>query len=198
MYHPFRFLVFLGFLFTLILHCHADPGSGCSKTSPLLHFESDIEMVQHQLRGLIKVLDDCSFRVSEFDMLPGSDVHWWGAAGPDFANLTSGFVIADDKLNKTYKNESFVVRLRSNLTWDRIGVLAVWDIPTASDFGHVVMGDPRNGSGNIAVSPDLAPSPAMEPNSSTVRNRTGGVPTMFENCKVLSPNYRVRWTLSAD
>ncbi|RVW54164.1 Cytochrome b561, DM13 and DOMON domain-containing protein [Vitis vinifera] len=116
------------------------------------------------------------FRVSEFDMLPGSDVHWWGAAGPDFANLTSGFVIADDKLNKTYKNESFVLQI----------------------LGMSFMGDPRNGSGNIAVSPDLAPSPAMEPNSSTVRNRTGGVPTMFENCKVLSPNYRVRWTLSAD
>ena len=27
---------------------------------------------------------------------------------------------------------------------------------------------------------------------------TGGVPMMFENCRVLSPNYRIRWTVSAD
>ena len=38
----------------------------------------------------------------------------------------------------------------------------------------------------------------MEPNSSTTRKRIDGVPMMFENCKVLSPNYRVRWTVSAD
>ena len=38
----------------------------------------------------------------------------------------------------------------------------------------------------------------MEPNSSTTRKRIDGVPMMFENCKVLSTNYRVRWTVSAD
>ncbi|KAL6542026.1 hypothetical protein OROGR_011512 [Orobanche gracilis] len=45
-------------------------------------------MVQHQLRGLFSVVDDCSFRVSQFDMLSGHDVHWWGAAADDFQNLT--------------------------------------------------------------------------------------------------------------
>ena len=38
----------------------------------------------------------------------------------------------------------------------------------------------------------------IEPNSSTTRKRTNKVPVMFENCRVLSPNYRVRWTVSAD
>ena len=45
--------------------------------------------------------------------------------------------------------------------------------------------------GNIVVSLDLASSPTMEPNASTTRKKTGEAPMMFENCKVLSPNYRV-------
>ena len=52
--------------------------------------------------------------------------------------------------------------------------------------------------GNIVVSPDLASSSTMEPNASTARKMTSGTPMMFENCRVLSPNYRARWTVSAN
>ncbi|KAM1523712.1 hypothetical protein ACFX10_008390 [Malus domestica] len=53
-------------------------------------------MLQHQLCGSIQIIDDCSFKVSDFDMLPGSDVHWWGAAAPDFTNLTDRLVEKGD------------------------------------------------------------------------------------------------------
>ena len=135
-------------------------------------------MAQHQLRGVLTILDDCSFRVSQFDMLPGSDVHWWGAIAPDFANLTAGFIVSDHALNETYKNASFVVHLRQNVAWDQIRVLALWDRPTASDFGHIVLAN---------KSSDSAPSLPVN-----------AEPTMFENCKTLSENYRIRWTLNAD
>ena len=178
--------IFLGFLFLFLflLHlCHADPNPTCSKTSPLVGLRSEFKMVQHQLRGALTILDDCSFRVSQFDMLPGSDVHWWGSVAPDFTNLTAnGFVVSDQTLNDTYTNATFVVHLKSNVTWDRIQVLSVWDLPTASDFGHVVLEAPAAGS-----------SPGSNPSS---RNHTE--PTMFENCKVLSERYRIRWTLNAD
>lgn len=150
-------------------------------------------MVQHQLRGVISVIDDCSFRVSQFDMLSGSDIHWWGATALDFANLTSGFMISDHSLNETYKNATFTVRLLDNVTWDQIPVLAVWDLPTASDFGHVVLNRSESG---ISLSPELAPAP--EPHLAREKNRVLTVPTMFDNCKVLSENYRVRWTLDVD
>ncbi|BBG94985.1 hypothetical protein Prudu_003404 [Prunus dulcis] len=151
-------------------------------------------MVQHQLRGSIKIIDDCSFKVSDFDMLPGSDVQWWGAAAPDFTNLSAGFVVSDQKLNETYKSASFTVRLRDNVTWDRIQVLAVWDRPTASDFGHVILGDFRSGSSDPAPSP----SPSSATGSGNGTGRVHTEPTMLENCKVLSKNYRVRWTLNSD
>lgn len=133
-------------------------------------------MVQHQLRGSFSIINDCSFRVSEFDMLPGSShVHWWGAAGEDYENLTSGFVVSDDHLNTTtYRNDSFTVNLMNNVTWDQIRVLSVWDTSMASDFGHVSL--PNSGS-NSSVNEE---------------------PTMFKNCKVLSDTFRLRWTLKED
>ncbi|GFS41856.1 DOMON domain-containing protein [Actinidia rufa] len=86
-------LLFLGFLFHWILPCcYSDSGPNCPKTNTsLLNFESEFVMLQHQLRGVFELIDDCSFRVSEFDMLQGSDVRWWGAIRDDFTNLTTGF-----------------------------------------------------------------------------------------------------------
>ncbi|OVA00279.1 Cytochrome c assembly protein [Macleaya cordata] len=155
-------------------------------------------MIQHQLRGVFTLIDDCSFRVSEFDMIEGSDVQWWGALGDTFENLTLGFEISDDKLNRTYKNASFVVHLKNNVTWDQIKVVSIWDKPTASDFGHVLLTNPNNYS--YASSPDLAPSPSVstETNRSRERNRIYEQATMFDNCMSLSPSYRLRWTLSPE
>ncbi|KAJ9546495.1 hypothetical protein OSB04_019038 [Centaurea solstitialis] len=132
-------------------------------------------MVQHQLRGSFSIIDDCSFRVSDFDMLPGgSNVQWWGALGDDYENLTSGFVISDDKLNSSvYRNDSFNVNLLQNVSWDKVKVVSVWDSSMASDFGHVVLGK------NSSIVGDLEDQP-----------------TVFENCKVLTDSYRLRWTLN--
>lgn len=195
--------VFIGSVFTYVMFysilfpfCLADSNSvsSCSKNSSLVGFESDFVMVQHQLRGLFSFIDDCSFKVSQFDMLEGSDVHWWAAGGDDFSNLTSGFVISNERLNRTYKNESFVVNLMKNVSWDQIKVVAVWDKPTYSDFGHVLMQYPGNQSDILAPEP----SPTLETNSSRSKTPIYKQPTMFENCKTLSSTYRIRWTCNGD
>lgn len=190
-----KHVILFGFLLSFFVFCYSDPDPKCSRNSPLVESEYEFPMVQHQLRGLLKVIDDCSFRVSNFDMLSGSDVHWWSANSTDFENFTAGFVVSDQKLNETYKNSSFVVNLRSNVTWEKIQVLAVWDLSMASDFGHVVLWKPNNGS---ARSPNLARSPSNEVDLGNNSSMDHTEPTMFENCKVLSDNYRVRWTLNAE
>ncbi|KAF4385694.1 hypothetical protein F8388_010250 [Cannabis sativa] len=188
-YRHARQLALFGFLveFILLILCGVVSGLSCPNTSSIVGFESEFNMVQHQLRGSLKIMDDCSFRVSNFDMISGTEVYWWGANGSDFENLTSGFVVSDQKLNDTYKNSSFVVHLGKNVTWDGIQVLAVWDRPTASNFGHVLL---KNVSSNESQSSGSS--------SGTGLGRGHVEPTMFENCKVLSDNYRVRWTLNAD
>ncbi|KAG1363712.1 cytochrome b561, DM13 and DOMON domain-containing protein [Cocos nucifera] len=171
---------------------------GCRKNTTLAGFEAELAMVQHQLRGVVRVLDACSFSVSEFDMLAGStQVRWWGAAGDGFRNLTLGSPISDQTLSRTFRNESFTVRLADNATWDHIAVLAVWDPVTASDFGHVVLGAPGLDQSEAPIpSPDLSPVPS--PSSSSVERRSKRrihpQPTMFDNCLTLSPRYRLRWT----
>ncbi|CAN0876282.1 Cytochrome b561, DM13 and DOMON domain-containing protein At5g54830 [Linum grandiflorum] len=187
-----RFLISLFFLGSL-----ADSGQSCPKTSSFVGFESQFFMVQHQLRGVMTIVDDCSFKVSKFDMLSGLDVHWWGASAGDYVNMTKGFVISDQKLNETYKNSSFSVKLRENVTWEQIQVFSVWDIPTASDFGHIIL---KNESALASrLSPGLPPTPS-ENNTSPgeEKGRIFMAPTMFDNCKVLSKDYRVRWSLSAN
>ncbi|KAK9080020.1 hypothetical protein SSX86_001695 [Deinandra increscens subsp. villosa] len=174
-------LLSLCFLINLFVLTKSDPNCPQSNTS-LLNFTSQFVMVQHQLRGSFSIINDCSFRVSEFDMLPGSShVHWWGAVGDDYENLTSGFVISDDRLNSTsYKNDSFTVNLMENVTWDQIRVVSVWDSLMGSDFGHVV----------------LLPNSESNSNSSTSAVIRVQPMTTFENCKVLSDTYRLRWTLN--
>lgn len=209
----FRFLGFLLFVFfyidVFLVFGNAEMGKNCSRNTSYLGYESEFIMMQHQLRGVFTLIDDCSFRVTEFDMIQGSDdVHWWGSVGDTFENLTLGFQISDDKLNRTYKNDTFIVHLK-NITWDHIKVVSIWDKPTASDFGHVVLENPRNFS--FAPSHSIAPSPSestnktnssssssSSDNSSRNKNRIYEQPTMFDNCKTLSTNYRLRWTLSSE
>ncbi|XVE53094.1 hypothetical protein DITRI_Ditri02bG0176900 [Diplodiscus trichospermus] len=176
MYNSKSFLLILLFLINSLFFSNADSGRKCSNTSSLTGFESNFTMVQHQLRGHLKIVDDCSFEISRFDMLPGSsNVVFWGAVSLNVSNLTSGFPISDHRLNQTtYKNASFSLQLLPNITWDRINVLSIWDIDTTSDFGHVML--PLNGSDS----------------------ESDQVHTMFDNCKNLSDNYRVRWSLNVE
>nr|KJB45780.1 hypothetical protein B456_007G327500 [Gossypium raimondii] len=64
------------------------------------------------------------------------------------------------------------VQLLPDITWDQINILSIWDIASTSDFGHVTL--PRNGSDSVS----------------------GSMHTVFDNCKNLSDNYRVRWNLN--
>lgn len=126
-------------------------------------------------------------------------MRWWGSIGDDFANLTNGFVISDMKLDRTYRNDSFFVNLMSSVTWDQIRVVSVWDVPTASDFGYVVLvNNARNGSGSGLDDFSPSPSPDVGGAGNNSSFRVYKEPTMFENCKVLSSTFRVRWTLEME
>lgn len=41
----------------------------CSSSSSLVGFQADFDMVQHQLRGRLHIVDDCSFTVSRSDVI---------------------------------------------------------------------------------------------------------------------------------
>ncbi|WOL05550.1 hypothetical protein Cni_G14279 [Canna indica] len=194
---PFLFLLLL----LLLLPARPSAAAECRTNTTLAGFEADLAMVQHQVRGVVRIVDGCSFSVRGFDMLAGSDqVRWWGAAGDDLRNLTLGSQISDMPLNRTYRNESLTVRLSDSASWDQISVLAIWDKATASDFGHVVLLSASDNEtvSTLAPSPGLSPAPAPAPNSPLKIGNKSQIhhqPTMFTNCLTLSPRFRLRWTL---
>lgn len=154
--------------------------STCTKNTSLSGFVADFSMIQHQLRGTLKIIDGCSFSISRFDMLSGSQsVSFYGAPAPDLDNMTTlGRSVSTFPLNKTFSNSTLTANLLPNATWDQIGILAVWDPVTASDFGHVVLSQPINQSDSDSNS-DLSNA-----------NLTVEVqPTMFANCLPLSERY---------
>ncbi|EOA19723.1 hypothetical protein CARUB_v10003770mg [Capsella rubella] len=160
--------VFLGSLVLMGFFLFYVNGEECSNSSSLIGHKFEFMMLQHQLRGVFTVVDDCSFRVSRFDMLSGSDVHWLGAMSSGFENMTKdGFVIYDQKLNQTFKTVSFIVQLMGNVTWDKLGVVSVWDLLTASDFAE----PPPLESIDVTVGKSYI-SEAFK------------VPTMFDKCYV--------------
>jgi hypothetical protein len=113
-------------------------------------------------------------------MLSGSEfVSFYGTPAPDLENMTTlGHTISSFPLNKTFSNSTLTAELLPNATWDDIGILAVWDPVTASDFGHVVLSLPVNQS-DSDLNSDLSDA-----------NQTVEVqPTMFTNCLPLSERY---------
>lgn len=196
----FQITVFLGLGMLCSFSDAVSFKRNCTLNSSMVGFSADFEMVQHQLRGVISILDGCSFRVTNFDMIEGVEVYWWGAYGDDFENLTNGFIISEEKLNRTYKNDSMVVRL-TNYTLDQFKVLGVWDMATASDFGHVVLEVANESSSYEGFSPSPVPAPAKSnPNGSAYSDgrvkRGAKQPVMFDNCIELAPNFRLRWSLN--
>ncbi|BBN16614.1 hypothetical protein MPTK1_7g07840 [Marchantia polymorpha subsp. ruderalis] len=211
--------IFLVSFATLILRVS---GSNCTSSSSLVGLKTDFLMVQHQLRGSLEILDDCTFRVTKFDMLAGTDVYWWGSLGEDFENMTNGFPVSNTKLNQTYRNDTLEVTLQKNYTWEEFKVLSVWDKPTGSDFGHVLLeyyipetveygpppesgfdGEPPEPApapgpasawAPSANAPSYADEPALAPPEVVLSGQKQ--PTMFDNCISLTSTFRLRWTLN--
>lgn len=104
----------------------------------------------------------------------------------------------------------------NNYTWDDFRVLGIWDMTTASDFGHILLeptrtldagaGEPQVAPPTVAMPPSPFPSEALAPGPAPESSTTEGhgtqiirgesQPTMFENCAQLSPSIRLRWTVN--
>ncbi|GJP74165.1 hypothetical protein CLOP_g4793 [Closterium sp. NIES-67] len=137
----------------------------CSKDSQWVGFVADLSMLQHQLRGTVEILDDCSFKVTRFDMLPGKDVYWWGAASNSLTDLLRGFPVSTKPLLGTFNSQTLVVRLASNVTWDDFKLLSVWSRTTASDYGHIALEiiEPPAPPPAQAPAPSFSPAPSSSP-----------------------------------
>ncbi|CAI5464398.1 unnamed protein product [Closterium sp. Yama58-4] len=156
----------------------------CSKESEWVGFVADLSMLQHQLRGTVEILDDCSFKVTRFDMLPGKDVYWWGAASASLNDLLHGFPVSPKPLLGTFNSQTVVVPSSPQPSKPLTPGL-----DTLSP-GHALPSEP-----SYALPPQSPPLPSPPPPAKLRVKQGQRQPTMFDNCMQLSHRYRVRWTL---
>nr|CAD1840183.1 unnamed protein product [Ananas comosus var. bracteatus] len=120
----------------------AAAAAACRRNTSLAGFEAELAMAQHQLRGVVRVVDGCSLSVRGFDMLAGSAaVRWWGAAAPTSATSPSAPPSPTSPQPHLPRREPHRPP-PPGASLDALSVLAVWDPATASDFGHIVLPSP--------------------------------------------------------
>uniref|UniRef100_A0A0E0EUU8 Cytochrome b561 domain-containing protein n=1 Tax=Oryza meridionalis TaxID=40149 RepID=A0A0E0EUU8_9ORYZ len=158
----------------------------CPHANHTAPFAADFTMLQHQLRGTVRLADDgsCALRLTRFDLLAASpSARFWAARGDSLADLAAGRAFSPHPLNHTFRNATLLLPFSAPLP----PLLALFDPDTSSDLGHVFLPVSASASNATDDSGVASPSPSPEP-----------VPTMFDNCLPLAENkYRLRWTLNA-
>uniref|UniRef100_A0A0D9XGN4 Cytochrome b561 domain-containing protein n=1 Tax=Leersia perrieri TaxID=77586 RepID=A0A0D9XGN4_9ORYZ len=159
--------------------------ASCPHTNLTAGYTVDFTMLQHQLRGRVRLAADgaCELHLTRFDLLAASSsARFWAADGPSLAALSSGRAFSPRPLNSTFRNASLVLPFSRPLP----PLLALFDPDTSSDLGHLFL---PNSTVSDSNSTDSGVAAAAQPVS---------VPTMFDNCLPLAENkYRLRWTLNA-
>ncbi|KAK3132693.1 hypothetical protein QOZ80_6AG0526390 [Eleusine coracana subsp. coracana] len=180
---PFLLLAHLAgaLLVAGVLAAPAAGAASCPHTNLTANFSADLTMLQHQLRGTVRLAANgsCALTLSRFDLLAASpSARFWAADGASLAELSTGRPFSPLPLNSTFRNATIELPFSRPLP----RLLALYDPDTSSDLGHVFLSN--NGTGSDLDAASVAPA---------------AVPTMFDNCIPLSDKetYRLRWTLNA-
>eukprot|EP00877_Chromochloris_zofingiensis_P010197 jgi/Chrzof1/5430/Cz16g02210.t1 len=111
--------------------------AGCTNKHPYVGLVGKLTELEHKVSGTITILDDCSFRVTDFTYdgkAPAA--YWWGA--PDVDRLyQEGFALDSNRLKSSSNGVTVVIELSPGVTWDKVKVISVWCEAFAADFGHL-------------------------------------------------------------
>ncbi|KAK9902134.1 hypothetical protein WJX75_005494 [Coccomyxa subellipsoidea] len=91
------------------------------------------------IAGTITIIDDCSFKVSNFSydgLAPA--VHWWGAKSLGVKDLRNGQELNPMKVTGPVNGLDMTVPLLTQgATWDNVTYIVAWCETALADFGHV-------------------------------------------------------------
>ncbi|KAG2439762.1 hypothetical protein HYH02_010639 [Chlamydomonas schloesseri] len=163
----------------------AATGSRCdgSKTSAYIGFKGPLVNTEHQIRGDIEIVDDCTFKITQFGydgQAPAT--YWW--CGETASTLTSGSAANDWLFTAANGYRTMLLELKDGLTWESCKVLSAWCKTVSADLGHV----------------ELQPPPAGTPPPPLPGRLPAAMTDTMVNCMELQPGkLNVYWTLdSAD
>ncbi|CAL8466192.1 g5728 [Coccomyxa elongata] len=113
--------------------------AACTKASPYVGFSGPLTTIDHMIGGTVTILDDCSFKVTNFSydgLAPA--VHWWGAKSLSVKDLRNGQELNPMLVTGPVNGlEMTVPLLTQGATWDNVTYIVAWCETALADFGHV-------------------------------------------------------------
>ncbi|CAM0952991.1 unnamed protein product [Alopecurus aequalis] len=171
-----------------VLAVAASAATRCRHTNLTAAFSADLTMLQHQLRGTVRLdpTGACALHLTRFDLLAASpSARFWAAASPSLDDLAAGSAFSALPLNATFRNATLSLNFSAPLP----PLLALFDPETSSDLGHVFLPNATTATSSATNN--------SSSNATAAAALAFPAPTMFDNCLQLSDAYRLRWTLNA-
>eukprot|EP01128_Nolandella_sp_AFSM9_P000793 TRINITY_DN10914_c0_g1_i1.p1 TRINITY_DN10914_c0_g1~~TRINITY_DN10914_c0_g1_i1.p1 ORF type:complete len:655 (-),score=114.59 TRINITY_DN10914_c0_g1_i1:132-2027(-) len=113
--------------------------SSCDSTHDLVGKSATLSSLEHDVGGVVQVIDDCTFEVTQFTYDGTGPAAYWYAGNP---SLVNGFKVNEEKLDTVGNpNRIYTYRLNEGLTWDSFTVLSVYCISASQEFGSVQLSD---------------------------------------------------------
>mmetsp|Transcript_21282 Transcript_21282/g.64023 ORF Transcript_21282/g.64023 Transcript_21282/m.64023 type:complete len:549 (-) Transcript_21282:626-2272(-) len=156
----------------LLLACCAPlaRGQACPKTHPLVGYKASFLSLEHDFQGDIEVLDDCTFRVTNFQYDGTAPVTFWYGA-KDIPSIDEGTKIVDEEVSGRKDGDTETFTLSPGVTWSDFTVIVFWCVDFNADLGHVEL---------LGGRPTQTPAPTRAP---------------LPNCVPLTGRYLAHWQL---
>ena len=118
--------------------------NGCTSEHPLVGRQAEFETRFHGVAGLVRIVDDCTIRISGFNYDgQGPQVYFYGALDGRYS-AEQAFIIGERLDGTVYVNDELVLTLPAGSTLDEMNGISVW----CADF------DINFGSAEFAVLPE--------------------------------------------
>ncbi len=105
-----------------------DTDRSCARTSAKVGQVADLSMIDHDVSGRLRVLNDCTIEVSQFFYDGG------GLGNVRFYNLDNSDIYGDNLADIVHTNETFLLKVTPEQL-EEIDSISVWCIPFGISFG---------------------------------------------------------------
>eukprot|EP01135_Chromosphaera_perkinsii_P001198 Nk52_evm9s161 gene=Nk52_evmTU9s161 len=148
----------------------------CASTHMRVGFSAELESVSAGVEGTLTIINDCTFRVTEFGYDGHGEAMWWAAQ--DLKSLAKGIPMEEGRgtILQGYGKRTIYVQLPEGSTWDNVGVLSIWNQKYKVPLAGVVLGQGDKGG---VVLP--------------------GFTLTYENCQTLQKDVlNLHWTINSN
>ena len=115
---------------------------GCTSDHPFVGRRADFVTLFHGVSGSLRVVDDCTLEITEFNYDGGGPSVFFYAGRNRMFRQPGVFVLGPQLDGQVYVNDSFRLSLPDGQSLDDFDSISVWCFEFSANFGDVYFGDP--------------------------------------------------------